>query len=159
MKPTIVCLCGSTRFKQEFVNANFRETMAGRIVLSVGSFGQFDGDYPPTPAEKARLDELHLSKIDISDEVLVIDGLMPWCAKCEEFRIGFMGCRGECAWSGDARLYIGDSTRREVAYAEAHGKRIRWLSKEMAIAISNVQLYCPSCRRGARIGRSGPTRP
>ncbi len=36
MKPTIVCLCGSTKFKQAFIDVNFRETMTGKIVLSVG---------------------------------------------------------------------------------------------------------------------------
>ena len=35
-KPIIVTLCGSTKFKQAFIDANFRETMAGKIVLSVG---------------------------------------------------------------------------------------------------------------------------
>ena len=73
-RPTIVCLCGSTRFKAQYIEANFRETMAGRIVLSVGWFGHADGDiYTPTPAEKIALDQLHLQKIDLADEVLVID--------------------------------------------------------------------------------------
>jgi large subunit ribosomal protein L24 len=27
------------------------------------------------------------------------------------------------------------------------------LSKEMPIAVSNVQLYCPTCQRGVRIGK------
>ncbi len=36
--PTIVCLCGSTRFWEEFQKAHYRETMAGRIVLSVGFY-------------------------------------------------------------------------------------------------------------------------
>jgi len=31
MKPIVVCLCGSTRFKDEFVKANLRETLAGKI--------------------------------------------------------------------------------------------------------------------------------
>ena len=36
--PTIVCLCGSTRFYDTFQQANFDETMAGKIVLSVGFY-------------------------------------------------------------------------------------------------------------------------
>ena len=27
------------------------------------------------------------------------------------------------------------------------------LSKEMPISVSNVQLYCPTCRRGVRVGK------
>ncbi len=34
--PTIVCLCGSTRFSEAFREANLRETLAGKIVLTVG---------------------------------------------------------------------------------------------------------------------------
>src|SRR5436305_195861 len=34
--PRIVCLCGSTRFMQAFQDASLAETLAGRIVLSVG---------------------------------------------------------------------------------------------------------------------------
>jgi len=65
MKPIVVCLCGSTRFKDEFVKANLRETLAGKIVLTIGCdlrdhthFGHL------TASErinmKKELDELHL---------------------------------------------------------------------------------------------------
>jgi cell division protein FtsB len=100
MKPKIVCLCGSTRFKREFINRNFKETMAGNIVLTVGWFGHADGDkYTPTPEEKVKLDELHKRKIDLADEVLVLD-------------VGG---------------YIGESTRSEINYAKIHGKPIRFI--------------------------------
>lgn len=98
-RPTVVTLCGSTRFKQAFIDANFRETMAGNIVLSVGWFAHADGAvYTPTAAEKQGLDRLHLRKIDLSDEILVlnVDG------------------------------YVGDSTSREIAYAWQTNKRVRW---------------------------------
>lgn len=102
-KPRIVCLCGSTKFKQAFIEANFKETMAGRIVLSVGWFSHTDGNiYQPTPEEKLALDELHKRKIDLCDEVYVLD----------------------------VDGYIGDSTRSEIRYAHATGKPIRFLSKE-----------------------------
>lgn len=98
--PRIVCLCGSTRFKEEFIAANFRETMAGRIVLTVGWFAHADAAvYVPTPAEKRRLDELHKRKIDLADEVLILN-------------VGG---------------YIGESTASELAYAQARGKRVRYL--------------------------------
>ena len=99
-RPTVVCLCGSTRFKQEFVDANFRETMAGKIVLSVGFYSHDpDQAYTPTEEEKRRLDELHKRKIDLADEVLIIN-------------------QGH---------YIGDSTRSELEYAVRAGKPVRFL--------------------------------
>lgn len=101
--PKIVCLCGSTRFAKEFMEAQFRETVAGNIVLTVGCFPRRDdGSWDRmqvTDEQKVKLDELHLRKIDLADEVFVVN-------------VGG---------------YIGDSTRREVAYAEAKGKPIRWL--------------------------------
>jgi hypothetical protein len=103
--PTIVCLCGSTRFYEEFQRVNIQETLAGKIVLSIASFASSEADYfarlPEQEAEqlKATLDELHFRKIELADEVLIInkDG------------------------------YIGESTRREIDYALSLGKVIRWL--------------------------------
>lgn len=100
-KPTIVCLCGSTKFKQQFIEANFRATMEGKIVLTVGWFSHTDGEvYYPTDKEKEMLDELHLRKIDLADEVFVlnVDG------------------------------YIGESTRKEIEYAESIGKPVNYLT-------------------------------
>lgn len=103
-RPTIVCLCGSTRFHEAFQQANCEETLAGRIVLSVGFFGHsaetaHGGSLSCTPEQKLRLDDLHLRKIDLADEILVlnVDG------------------------------YVGESTTREIAYAAAAGKKIRWV--------------------------------
>jgi hypothetical protein len=99
-RPVMVTLCGSTRFKKEFIQANFTETMAGRIVLSVGWWSHADADvYTPDEKVKENLDALHLRKIDRSDEILVIN-------------------------VGD---YIGESTRREIDYARAQGKVVRFL--------------------------------
>ena len=98
MKPLIVTLCGSTRFKQAFLDANFNETMAGNIVLSVGCFGHAD-HVSLTEKEKRMLDTLHKRKIDMSDEILVLN-------------IGG---------------YIGKSTEDEIAYARRCGKGVRFL--------------------------------
>ena len=104
--PRIVCLCGSTRFYKEFQEANYRETMRGRIVLSVGFLPHQRGlekrhgeDVGCTPQEKLKLDELHKRKIDLSDEVLVLN-------------VGG---------------YIGESTRSELQHALATGKPVRFL--------------------------------
>lgn len=105
VRPVVVCLCGSTRFSADFREANLRETLDGKIVLSIGCDTRSDQDlFGHLPADeleriKARLDELHLRKIDLADEVLILN-------------VGG---------------YIGQSTGRELAYAEAHDKRVRFL--------------------------------
>jgi len=103
-KPTIVCLCGSTRFSEAYQKANLLETLAGNIVLTIGCDMRSDtvtfrdlSDEQRDEIE-AQLDNLHLRKIDLADEILVLN-------------VGG---------------YIGDSTRREIAYAEQHNKIIRW---------------------------------
>lgn len=105
--PTIVCLCGSTRFFKAYSEANLQETLAGRIVLSVGSHAHSDAELGISQDSqvKRELDELHLRKIDMCDEVLVlnVDG------------------------------YIGKSTRKEVLYAIAETKRIRFLEHEAGL--------------------------
>lgn len=103
-RPVIVCLCGSTRFSEAYQQANLQETLAGRIVLTIGAdmksdealFTQMSSD--EFELTKKRLDTLHLRKIDLADEILVlnVDG------------------------------YIGESTRREIAYAERLGKPVRY---------------------------------
>lgn len=102
-RPTIVTLCGSTRFYEAFQKANYNETMAGRIVLSVGHYPNSDGSHGEqvgcTPEQKIELDKLHKEKIDFSDEILVLN-------------VGG---------------YIGDSTRGEIEHAIKTGKLIRWL--------------------------------
>jgi hypothetical protein len=101
-RPKIVCLCGSTRFAVTFHEANLRETLAWRIVLTIGCDMKSDADLllagELTTEDKVRLDELHLRKIDLCDEILVLN-------------VGG---------------YIGQSTRREIAYARGLGKRVRW---------------------------------
>lgn len=97
-KPVVVCLCGSTRFKDAFIEAMKEETLKGKIVLSVGLFGHLEGLDMSGPVKKM-LDELHLRKIDLADEILVLN-------------IGG---------------YVGESTRNEINYAIDHDKRIRFL--------------------------------
>jgi hypothetical protein len=99
IKPRIVCLCGSTRFRAAYERAFYEEEHAGRICLTAPCFK--DDPCCKTPEDHARLDELHLRKIDLANEILVLNV------------------------SG----YIGDSTRREIAYAQSQGKPIRWLEE------------------------------
>lgn len=104
-RPKIICLCGSTRFWREFQRAGLEETLKGNIVLSIGAAsGTDDEHFGNLPREeydrvKTMLDQLHLRKIDMADEVLIlnVDG------------------------------YIGESTGRELLYAVKQEKEIRLL--------------------------------
>lgn len=104
-RPTIVCLCGSTRFGQAFADANLNETLAGRIVLTIGCNMRSDTEIfghlpqPELDEIKRKLDALHFRKIELSDEILVLN-------------VGG---------------YIGNSTRNEINHARALGKYVRWL--------------------------------
>lgn len=98
--PTIVAICGSTRFMDQMADADRELTWAGQIVVKPGCNMKDPHPLWENPAEaevgKVRLDQLHRAKIRIRDEVLVVGG------------------------------YIGDSTRAEIAYARSLGKPVRF---------------------------------
>lgn len=138
--PEIVTLCGSTRFKEAFIEANFRLTREGKLVFSVGWFSHADGEiWGPTPEEKQGFDTLHLRKIDCSDSIFVVNPLTLLCGRCGKPCRLFTELSGEseCCRSKDVRrgTYIGESTRNEINYAEKAGKVIRYLEE-------------PSCSNG-----------
>ena len=71
-RPEIVCLCGSTRFKDAFNRAEYQFEQAGIVALSVGfdpDSAVHGGTVGVTPATKAAIDELHHRKIDMADRV------------------------------------------------------------------------------------------
>ena len=98
----VITLCGSTRFKDAFLEAQKRLTLEGNIVISVGLFGQSVDPEVWAVGRKEMLDDMHKRKIDMADEIFVInvDG------------------------------YIGTSTRSEIEYAKATGKTVRYLVDE-----------------------------
>ena len=107
-KYPVITLCGSTRFKDEFYEAQKRLTLEGNIVISVGVFGHsgdsevWDGmDEGTISKTKEMLDDMHKRKIDMADGIYVIN-------------VGG---------------YIGESTRSEIEYAKAHGKSVEYLEK------------------------------
>mgnify|MGYP004672594973 FL=1 len=91
----VITLCGSTRFKEQFLEAQKRLTLEGNIVISVGLFGHSGDEEVWTPGTKEMLDNMHKRKIDMADAIYVINP------------------------SG----YIGESTRSEIEYAKAHGTK------------------------------------
>lgn len=96
-----ITLCGSTKFRDQFEDWNRRLSKMGHIVYSVSSYGH-SGD-TLSPDEKETLDLVHLRKIVESDAIFLIG----------------LTYDGE-----DGNLYIGDSTRREIAWARLLGKRV-----------------------------------
>lgn len=102
-KPKIVCLCGSTRFMEQFFEAGWKFTLENWIVLSVGvcKHSEHHGAEALGQDVADRLDELHLRKIDMADLVYVLN----------------------------VNGYIGDSTRKEIEYAKKIGKPIKWFSQ------------------------------
>lgn len=107
-KYKVITLCGSTRFKDAFMEAQKRLTLEGNIVISVGLFGHSGDnevwenmDEGTLTKTKEMLDDMHKRKIDMADEIFVIN-------------VGG---------------YIGSSTRSEIEYAEATGKPVRYMEE------------------------------
>ena len=98
-KYPVITLCGSTRFKEQFLEAQKRLTLEGNIVISVGLFGHSGDNEVWDEGIKAMLDDMHKRKIDMADAIYVIN-------------VGG---------------YIGESTRSEIDYAKKHGKQILYL--------------------------------
>ncbi len=101
-KYRIITLCGSTRFRDEFITEQKRLTLEGNIVISVGLFGHSGDDEVWTESTKEMLDDMHLRKIDLADEIFVIN----------------------------PGGYIGSSTKSEIEYAMETGKSVRYLERE-----------------------------
>ena len=94
LRPQIVCLCGSTRFAEEFRAVNRDLTLAGTIVVAPAELEHAVDQI--TDEQRAALGALHLAKIDLADRVVVVN----------------------------PGGYIGESTRREIRYAHQTGKPV-----------------------------------
>ena len=95
----VITLCGSTRFKEQYLEAQKRLTLEGNIIISVGLFGHSGDEETWAPGVKEMLDNMHKRKIDMADAIYVIN-------------VGG---------------YIGESTRSEIDYAKSHGKEVIYL--------------------------------
>ncbi len=108
MRPKVICLCGSTRFTTEMTCLSWAlERDENVIVLGWHVLPDDHPDLRGTDGthaaenvgRKEHFDELHKRKIDLADEVLVLN-------------VGG---------------YVGESTRGEIEYAMATGKPVRYL--------------------------------
>lgn len=125
-RPTVVTLCGSTRFRPDFDRVMSQLTMAGHIVIGPGVWwAEESSGYTPAMAAavKEALDEIHLRKIDLADVVFVVN-------------------RGG---------YVGESTRREVEYATKTGKQVVYM---VPLGVGEWQTPVPAacCVEFARTG-------
>ena len=100
-KRKIITLCGSTCFMKEFREVERRLTMGGVIVLPPAIFGKSEG-ISYSPELEKHLYELHLDKIRISDCIFVIY----------------------------VDNYLGESTKKEIAFAKFLGKEIIYYSNQ-----------------------------
>lgn len=98
-KYPVVTLCGSTKFKDEFLSEQKRLTLEGNIVLTVGLFGHSGDNEVWDGNTKEMLDDMHKRKIDMADWVYIIN-------------VGG---------------YIGSSTKSEIEYALNNGKEVKYL--------------------------------
>lgn len=103
-KYPVITLCGSSRFKNEFIKLNEEFTLQGFVVISLGLFGHADKKYENilTPEKKLLLDDIHKQKIDMADIVFIVN----------------------------VNNYIGESTRNEIEYAESLNKTIKYLENK-----------------------------
>ena len=107
-KYKVITLCGSTKFKDEFLKAQKDLSLKGNIVISVGLFGHSGDsevwenmDEGTLTKTKEMLDDMHKRKIDMADEIFVIN----------------------------VNNYIGDSTKSEIEYAIKTGKKVNYLEE------------------------------
>lgn len=100
-KYNVITLCGSAKFKDDFIREQKRLTLEGNIVISVGLFGHSGDDEVWTDNVKEMLDDMHKRKIDMADEIFVIN-------------------KGG---------YIGSSTKSEIEYATKTGKKVNYMEK------------------------------
>lgn len=97
----VITLCGSTKFKDEFLRVQKELTLKGNIVITVGLFGYSGDDEVWQPGVKEMMDDMHKRRILMSDEIYVIN----------------------------KNKYIGESTKIEIEFAKRHNKKITYLEQ------------------------------
>jgi hypothetical protein len=116
-RPHIITLCGSTRYRREYEDTAARFSLCGFVVLTCSVWKDEQGGPACTEDQKSDLDRLHMHKIEMADEVFIIN------------RFG----------------YIGESTRREIKYAHKLGKPIEYLESPRMEVIEPSGPRCDHC--------------
>ena len=94
----VITLCGSIKFKEEFLKVKEKLVLEGNIVLTPNFFHNIKKE-DININTKTMLDKMHKQKIDMSDEIYVIN----------------------------PNGYIGESTKLEIEYAKRKNKKISYL--------------------------------
>lgn len=124
----VITLCGSTKFKDEFYEMQKRLTLAGNIVISVGLFGHSGDAEVWAEGTKEMLDDMHKRKIDMADEIFVIN----------------------------VNNYVGASTSSEIEYAQMCNKPIRYYAHGgLSCANCNRSNQCQNCEKFSYCEREG----
>ncbi len=100
-KYKVVTLCGSTKFKDDFMRVQKELTLQGYIVISVGLFGHSGNNEVWAEDTKEMLDDMHKRKIDMADEIYIIN----------------------------KNGYIGSSTGSEIEYAKSKEIPVTYMEK------------------------------
>lgn len=100
-KYKVITLCGSIKFKEEFLKMQEKLTLSENIVLTPNFFESIKKEKINEQTKKM-LDEMHRQKIDMSDAIFVIN----------------------------VNGYIGESTKNEIEYAKSKNKEILYLEKK-----------------------------
>lgn len=98
-KYKVITLCGSTKFKDEFIKVQKDLTLKGNIVITVGLFGHSGDKEALNELTNEMLINMHRQRIDMADEIFVIN----------------------------KNGYIGENTLSEIEYARTKGKVIKYL--------------------------------
>jgi hypothetical protein len=121
-KHKVITLCGSTRFKDKFIETQRKLALEGNIVFSLDFFDKSEGSVSLSDKDIELLTEIHKGKIKLSDEIFVInvDG------------------------------YVGSATKDEIAYALSLNKKVAFLESiirfHLEIHKEIAKLYCPFCK-------------
>lgn len=125
-----ITLCGSTHFKDLYIQANLELSKLGHAVYSIALAKEDQTQASPEDEIiKENLDLVHLDKILNSDAIVVLGQV-------------------------DGKPYIGKSTRREIVWAQMHGKEVFFGMEELSDALMCGSRYRPVIIEGP-LGKTG----
>lgn len=102
-KIEIICLTGSSKFFDKFMEINYEQTLLGKLVLPLGVYRHYKKYNSCTIEQIKILDKIQKYKINLCDILFVIN----------------------------VNGYVGKKTKEEILYAKNLNKKIQYLEKEI----------------------------
>lgn len=150
-KPVIACLIGSSRFKETFTQVGHMLEVNGYLVLAMTFFGHADNIHV-SDSERSILETIDRHRIDLADEVRVIDASRDKCTQCNKW----VESNGRSTWCDCldsiipywtrvnyiAHPYVGESTKKEIDYALSLHKPVLYYSNNFEPKLAE-DLRCP----------------